>query len=122
MSLFDQQPFGPVPARKPVRLVPDPELEAIRSDADVTEIEVLEPRPAELVDPVTQPRHHRVRYLVAWLLLVPMLGSLAFSAVTLIQPEGAGDRMTVPYLVSAVIVLATILAAYLLFRRSLRTP
>ena len=35
MSLFDQQPMGPIPARRPVRYVPDPELEAAGIDPDV---------------------------------------------------------------------------------------
>ncbi len=122
MSLFDQQPMGPIPARRPMRFAPDPELEAIGVDPATAEIELVEPRPAELTDPVSRPRRHRVRDAIAWLLLIPMLLSLGVSAVTLIRPEAAGDRMTVPYLSSAGAVLAIIVGAYLLFRRSLQAP
>lgn len=121
MSLFDQQPMGPIPARRPVRYVPDPELEAAGIDPDHAEVEVLEPRPAELIDGVAKPARHRVRNLIAWLLLAPMLLSLILSIVSLAYPEGAGDRMLLPYLISAVIVVAVIGGAYLLFRRSLPT-
>lgn len=121
MSLFDQQPFGPIPARRPIRVPPDPELEAAGIDPDVTPIELVDP-PAELVEPVTTRHRHPVRNLIAWLLLIPLLAQVVVGAFLLAQPNETGSRMTVPYLISGALVLAVILVAYLLFTRSQRGP
>jgi hypothetical protein len=117
MSLFDQQPMGPVPARKPVRYVPDPELEAAGVDPEAVEIEVMEPRPAELRAPVAGRHGHLLRNTIAWLLLAPFLLSLIGSAINLAQREESDDRLTTSYLVAAGIVLAVIVVSHLLFRR-----
>lgn len=117
MSLFDQQPMGPIPARHPVRYLPDPELDAAGVDP-AAEIELVEP-PLELVDPVPTSRRPGVRHVITWLLLVPFALALILSAVPLVNPEGADDRLTAAYLISAAVVLAVIGTAYLIFRRSL---
>lgn len=115
MSLFDQQPFGPIPARKPVRYLPDPELEAAGIDPATAQIEVVDP-PAELAAPVVVQHRHPARTLVAWLLLIPFALSVIPSAIFMVgQPD---DPMTVPYLVSGTVVLLVVAVAYLIFRRS----
>lgn len=117
MSLFDQQPMGPIPARHPVRYLPDPELDAAGVDP-AAEIELVEP-PLELVDPVPTSRRPGVRHVITWLLLALFALALILPTVSLVHPEGADDRLTAAYLISAAVVLAVIGTAYLIFRRSL---
>lgn len=49
MELFDQQPMGPVPARRPIIIPLDPELRDV-FDPTAVEVEVVGPVPWELQD------------------------------------------------------------------------
>lgn len=68
MSLFDQQPFGPVPARRPNLIPNDPELEGLGVDYPDLRLEVVQPAPAELADAVPAPpsRHLVLRTVAGW--------------------------------------------------------
>lgn len=122
MTLFDQQPFGPVPARRPNLIPHDPELEGLGVDYPDLRLEVVAPVPAELADAdATPPRRHLGLRVVAWLVLLPLLAQLVIGTVMVITGEQfAGDGMRTPALISIGLVLAAIAGAWVLFVRSRR--
>ncbi len=125
MPMFDQQPIGPVPARRPILMPPDPEREAL-SDPENAEVTLVGPIPMELVEPLhgRQPgaRPWRwLRWVVALLLVVPTIFNLVAAANYLF--DGAGDGLLMPpaRLIGAAILLVGLLVATLLFQGSQRT-
>lgn len=92
MSLFDQQPMGPIPARRPILLPPDPELEAAVPDPATAEVQLVGPVPRELAGaaPAGRPRAapgHRLRIAVALLLVAPSLVSIIPVWLSLFAPD-----------------------------------
>ncbi|MEA4942965.1 MAG: hypothetical protein VB080_00865 [Propionicimonas sp.] len=124
MSLFDQQPMGPVPARKPILVPPDPELEAEVPDPAAAEVELVGPLPDELSYPVqpvaaVRPVRHWSTVALAVILLVLLVGGLPFALIALAQAAFAGS---VPEAV-ALVILAVMGAGTVLvwlYRRNLR--
>ncbi len=124
MSLFEQQPMGPVPARRPIMQPPDPEREEELADQGPVEVQVLGPLPPELAQGSVAgrrpPPRRWLRALVAAVLLVPSLAQLGFGLASLVVPEVAFDeRVRLPGLVVAVGVVV-IVVAWLLHGRPRR--
>lgn len=118
MSLFDQQPMGPVPARRPVIVPADPELEGAGVDPTTASIRVMKPVPTELRrhEPL-RARRHVFRYIVGSLLIVPFAAAVVVGMVGVGRPESADGRMTGPFLISFAVVGLVILGASLVARR-----
>lgn len=119
MSLFDPQPMGPVPARRPIMRPPDPELEAVVADPTTVDVEVVGEVPSELANPlpITSQPKHRLRTAVGWLLLLPAALSLVGGLIAVGVSEPSDGLMTAPYLMAGGIVLVTIGCAYVIVRR-----
>lgn len=126
MSLFDQQPMGPLPARRP-RIVPeDPALAELGIDPTGVPIRVVDPAPRELRHPTpSTPRRHWFRMIVAFLLLLPTAGGLVTGILHLTGVWGTGEAESLidsearmASLFAVCLVLAVIAAAYAIFRRS----
>lgn len=126
MVMFDQQPMGPVPARRPILMPPDPELEALMSDPATAEVTLVGPVPMELVEPLRgQPRRRpawrRLRWVVAFLLVVPTLFNLVWVVIYLagdFDPDGTLVR--IPRLIAIGILALVLLSAHLWFRRRVK--
>jgi hypothetical protein len=121
MVLFDQQPMGPVPARRPILMPPDPELEELMSDPATAEITLVGPVPMELVEPLRSPRRppawRRLRWVVAVLLVVPTFFNLVWVAIYFIGDDPDGMLVRLPRLFGAGALLAVLVVAHLWFRR-----
>ena len=124
MVLFDQQPMGPVPARRPILMPPDPELEELMSDPATAEITLVGPVPMELVEPLAGHRHppawRRLRWVLAVLLVVPTFFNLVWVVIYLVGDDPDSSLMRVPRLVGGGIVLAILVVACLWFGRRTR--
>jgi len=125
MVLFDQQPMGPVPARRPILMPPDPELEALMSDPATAEITLVGPVPMELVEPLGGPRRppawRRLRWVLAFLLVVPTFFNLVWVVmIYLVGDDPDSAVMRVPRMVGGGILLAILVVAHLWFRRRAR--
>lgn len=119
MVLFDQQPMGPVPARRPVLIGQDPETAAAGTDLASADVEVLAPIPRELATRTTsKPRTHRLRVAVGVLLLLPLIPSLFGGLYALGWSESADPALRIPLLLAIGIVVTVIGCAHLVFRRS----
>jgi len=126
MPMFDQQPMGPVPARRPILMPPDPELEALMSDPLAAEVTLVGPVPMELVEPLGgrqpgTPSWRWLRWLVALMLVVPTIFNLVAAASYLFGDDPDSLLLRPARLIAAAIVLAVLLVAHLLFR-SRRRP
>jgi len=112
MSLFDQQPMGPVPARRPTRIPPDPELERAGLDQPVELIGVV---PVELRAAHYSPRR-RKRWItvVTWLLILPLALSIVGGAIGMIM---APESIPAPSLAALAVVGLILMTAYLVWRR-----
>lgn len=117
MSLFDQQPMGPVPARKPILVPPDPELEAEVADPAAADVELVGPVPEELSAPVqpvaARPARHWTTVALAVVLLVLLAGGLPFALVTLARAALAGSVPETVALVLLALMAAGVVAAWL---------
>jgi hypothetical protein len=123
MLMFDQQPFGPVPARRPIMMPPDPQLEELLADPGAAHVELVGPVPMELREPL--PGHPRtmwlrLRWLMAFLLLVPTLYSLVTVPLYLFGDDPDGELVRIPRLIGAGILLAILVVAHLWFLRRAR--
>lgn len=111
MSLFDQQPMGPVPARRPVMNPPDPAREGLPYP-EAMDVHVEQPVPSELEDEdsgdTQTSNRHWFRFTVASILIVAFVISVVGGAFALFHPSEntligiAG--MTVAVVVTVVIV------------------
>ena len=125
MVLFDQQPMGPVPARRPILMPPDPELEELMSDPATAEITLVGPVPMELVEPLGGPRRppawRRLRWVLAFLLVVPTFFNLVWVVmIYLVGDDPDSAVMRVPRMVGGGILLVILVVAHLWFRRRAR--
>jgi hypothetical protein len=125
MPMFDQQPMGPVPARRPILMPPDPEREALMSDPESAEVILVGPIPMELVEPLRGrqpgPRPWRwLRWVVALLLVVPTIFNLVAAASYLFADDPDVLLLRPARLIGAATVLVVLLVAYLLFLGSRR--
>lgn len=125
MPMFDQQPMGPVPARRPILMPPDPEREALMSDPESAEVTLVGPIPMELVEPLRGrqpgPRPWRwLRWVVALLLVVPTIFNLVAAASYLFADDPDVLLLRPARLIGAATVLVVLLVAYLLFLGSRR--
>ena len=126
MSMFDQQPMGPVPARRPILMPPDPELEDLMSDPSTAEVTLVGPVPMELVEPLGGQRRPRpwrwLRWVVAFLLVVPTFFNLVWAVIYVLGDDPDATLLRVPRLNGAAILLVILLVANLwLLRRARRT-
>ena len=123
MSLFDQQPMGPVPARRPILMPPDPELEAATDDPATADIELVGPVPTELqsADPIPPHPSRKLRSLriliVVTLLWESVVGFVIALATTLI-PNGSPEYL--PRVISFCIVAAVVVLAAVIWRHRSR--
>lgn len=119
MVMFDQQPMGPVPARRPILMPPDPELEALMSDPSMAEVTLVGPVPMELVEPLggrRRPRPwRRLRWVLAVVLVVPTIFNLVLAVIYVIGDEPDGALARLPRLIGAAILLVILLVAHLRF-------
>jgi len=125
MPMFDQQPMGPVPARRPILMPPDPEREALMSDPESAEVILVGPIPMELVEPLRGrqpgPRPWRwLRWVVALLLVVPTIFNLVAAASYVFADDPDVLLLRPARLIGAATVLVVLLVAYLLFLGSRR--
>lgn len=127
MSLFDQQPMGPVPARHPILLPPDPELEAVVDDPVSAEVTLVGPVPRELADaaaPAPRPvtAWQVLRVVLVLLLVAPTVYGLAFWTIQLVVGGAALDeQVRVPALFVAAGLVVVITIAHLTWRRVWRS-
>jgi hypothetical protein len=121
MTMFDQQPMGPVPARRPILMPPDPELEAAVSDPATAEVRLVGVIPKELVGarPVVDRAPQPLRLAVAWLLLAPLLISMV-AAISMVSPRGE-ENLPVPTMLAIGILVVTMIGAHLFWRHLART-
>ncbi len=125
MALFDQQPMGPVPARRPILIPPDPELEALVDDPVRADVQILEPVPRELAEGQAGGRRSGARRSVRWalalLLLVPSAIELVAAVAGLMFPGEAIDE-TVRWSARAVagVMVVTMIVAQLWFNHRAR--
>jgi hypothetical protein len=119
MSLFDQQPMGPVPARRPILVPPDPELEQAVEDPAAVEVELVDPVPRELRDatPPTGPRRRRWVWLFALVLVLPLGYDLAVALSALVVPGTLDDAGRVPGLIVPCLLVLVGLVAFVVSRR-----
>ncbi|MGV8907605.1 MAG: hypothetical protein ACOH1Y_01360 [Propionicimonas sp.] len=126
MVLFDQQPMGPVPARRPILMPPDPELEALMSDPATAEVTLVGPVPMELVEPLGGPRRppagRWLRWVVALVLVVPTLFNLVWVVIYLVGDDPDSALMRVARMVGGGVLLAILVIALLWFLRRRRSP
>lgn len=125
MVMFDQQPMGPVPARRPILMPPDPELEALMSDPTTAEVTLVGPVPMELVEPLRSrpprpPAWRRLRWVVAFLLVVPTLFNLVWVMIYLVGDDPDGALVRIPRLIGIGILAVVLLGAHLWFRRRVK--
>jgi hypothetical protein len=125
MVMFDQQPMGPVPARRPIMMPPDPELEDLMSDPATAEVTLVGPVPMELVEPLQGQERGRspwraLRWVVAFLLVVPTIFNLVAAANYLLGDDPDAELVRPARLIGAAILLAVLLVAHLLFLRRAR--
>jgi hypothetical protein len=127
MSLFDQQPMGPVPARRPVVIPEDPALAELGIDPTGVPIRVVEPAPAELRRAMpSRPRRHRLRVAVGLLLLLPTALSLGAGILSLSGAWASADAppidttTRIAFLLAVALVGAVVVGAYAIFRRGSR--
>jgi hypothetical protein len=117
VSLFDQQPFGPIPARKPILMPPDPDLEAATDDPTHAKIELVQPIPPELAGaPQESHRRHNWTRLIALLVLAPMIAGIVAGAVVQFDPS-ATDQIPAVGAISLVALIAVVVTAEWLWRR-----
>jgi len=127
MAMFDQQPMGPVPARRPILMPPDPQLEDLLSDPATAEVTLVGPVPMELVEPLRGRERgpspwRALRWVVAFLLVVPTIFNLVVAARYLLEDDPDGVLLRPARLIGAAVLLAILLVAHLLFlRRARRT-
>lgn len=121
MPMFDQQPMGPVPARRPILMPPDPELEDLMSDPSTAEVTLVGPVPMELVEPLggqrRPPRWRWLRWVVASLLVVPTFFNLVWAVIYVLGDDPDATLVRVPRLIGAAILLVILLVANLWFLR-----
>ena len=122
MVLFDQQPMGPVPARRPILMPPDPQLEELMADPGMAEITLVGPVPMELREPLPGRRRSTVwrglRWTLAFLLLAPTFYGLVSVPNYLFSDDPDGLLVRPARLIGAAVVLLILLVAHLLFLRS----
>lgn len=131
-QLFDQQPMGPVPARRPIMMPPDPELEAALDDPSTASVRLVDPIPDELVGGADQGRAPRsplergwrtVRWIVAVALLVPTAVGIAVAVYRLLAPgEGLAEDLRIGGGVAVAVVVFGLGAALVLSDRRGRRP
>jgi hypothetical protein len=125
MSMFDQQPMGPVPARHPILMPPDPDREALMSDPESAEVTLVGPIPMELVEPLrgrppgTRPWRW-LRWVVALLLVVPTIFNLVAAGAYLFGDYSDGVLVRPARIIAAVIIMVVLVVAHLLFLNSRR--
>ncbi|HEY3339342.1 MAG TPA: hypothetical protein VGK18_12620 [Propionicimonas sp.] len=126
MAMFDQQPMGPIPARRPILMPPDPQLEELLADPGMAEVTLVGPVPMELREPLPGKRRpttwRRLRWVLAFLLVVPTIFNLISAATYLLGDDPDSALMRPARLVGAGIVLVILLVAHLLFLSSRRPP
>jgi hypothetical protein len=125
MPMFDQQPMGPIPARRPILMPPDPQLEELMADPGMAEVKLVGPVPMELREPLPGRRRpatlwRRLRWVVAFLLVVPTIFNLIAAASYFLGDDPDGLLMRPARLIGAAIVLVVLLVAHLLFLSSRR--
>jgi len=124
MVLFDQQPMGPVPARRPILMPPDPQLEELLADPGMAQVELVGPVPMELREPLPGLRRpitwRRLRWVLAFLLVVPTIFNLVSAASYLLADDADGLLMRPARLIGAATVLGILLVAHLGFLGSRR--
>ncbi len=119
MSLFDQQPMGPVPARHPIMMPPDPELEAVMDDPASAEVTLVGPLPRELAE-ASEPGPRRVtawqvvRVAFVLLLVAPTVYGLSTWTIRLVLGGDSFDeQVRVPALLVAAGLVVVITVAHL---------
>lgn len=116
MALFDQQPMGPIPARRPVNIGQDPDSAAAGIYLGATPVQVLGPVPRELAaGKPSMPHRHPTRIAVAILVLAPMAMDLLFGLLYLLRSEDDPEMRT-PRLLAIGIVFLVVGCAHLVFR------
>ncbi|MFT3971008.1 MAG: hypothetical protein QM695_12215 [Micropruina sp.] len=116
MALFDQQPMGPIPARRPMNIGQDPESAEAGIYLGNTQAEVLGRVPRELrTGTSSKPRRHPVRIAVGILVLAPMVLNLLFGLLYLVRSEDDPEMRT-PRVLALGIVFLVIGCAHLVFR------
>jgi len=124
MVLFDQQPMGPVPARRPILMPPDPQLEELMADPGMAQVELVGPVPMELREPLPGMRRpttwRSLRWVVAFLLVVPTIFNLISAASYLLGQDPDSLLMGPARLIGVAMLLVVLLVAHLLFRGARR--
>ena len=117
MSLFDQHPMGPIPARRPILIPDDPEVQAAGIDRSLVEVTVMSPAPRELRGYVAPPRRsHRLRIAVCVLLLLPYLPSVYEVLRRFVVSEASDPGMYPATMLAVFLVFGIILCAHLIAR------
>lgn len=122
MSMFDQQPMGPVPARRSIMMPPDPELEALVADPVTVEVRIVGRSPRELAEaavPALPRRRRWGRGAIALLLVLPMVFEIGWATLNLLV-VGEDDDVRGPGIIVAFLVAATMLAAHAVWRHTRR--
>jgi len=125
MAMFDQQPMGPVPARRPILMPPDPQLQDLLSDPATAEVTLVGPIPMELVEPLRGQQRgpspwRWLRWVVAFLLVVPTIFNLVAAAGYLLGDDPDGALVRPARLIGAAVLLAILVVAHLVFLRRAR--
>ena len=119
MVLFDQQPMGPVPARRPILMPPDPELEALLSDPATAEVTLVGSVPMELVEPLggrrRPPAWRRLRWVLAVVLVVPTFFNLVWVVIYVIGDDPDGTLTRAARLIGGGVLLGILVVAHLWF-------
>ncbi len=123
MSLFDQQPMGPVPARRPILLPPDPELEGATPDPSTAHVDLVGPLPPELeLAAPTPPRpgvaERSVRTILGVLLLAGLTLGVVLGFAGFLAPDGS--NMYLPRLIAFAVVAVVLLTTAAVYRRRSR--
>lgn len=119
MALFDQQPMGPIPARRPILMPPDPELEAAIADPGTAHVELVEPYPDELRTAVPAKLHPSpavrwLRTVLIVLLLSETILGLGIGLTIMLTPDNSG--MYAPRVIALGVVALLLVLAVLLWR------
>lgn len=126
MSLFDQQPMGPVPASRPIRVPADPALESIADDPSQVKVEVVAPLPPELAQASEHaPERSTLRIMRAVVASILVFGfglALTIAAYRSVVPGEGDEGVPLPALAVLVLVIGGGAVATLWSRLRRSTP